>query len=230
LEKIQTIEKLFYYINAYTYLILPILFLFFKKTGKGDNLILAIYGIVCFTLLYSYYHLPYHFKQIHLYVYTAIEYLFFTILIFPKISNKLVRVAIVILSALFLAFQLISYLYYRGTVLDTTSIGIETILLFLYIIYFFYEYFRKPKSIFIYSFHFFWIIVGILMYLGGTFFFNILINHMPKDQIIKYWDLTYIVEILKNVLFSIAILTFSNKTDEKPLHQTQIPYLDLDTN
>ncbi len=69
--------------------------------------------------------------------------------------------------------------------------------------------------------------IGIVFYLAGSFFFNILVNDIPKEQQDKYWVYTYLFDIIKNLLFVIAILLFV-KQPKKTSIKTTIPYLDID--
>jgi hypothetical protein len=67
-----------------------------------------------------------------------------------------------------------------------------------------------------------------LIYLGGSFFINILANDMEQTEKDKYWILTYIAETIKNILFGVAIIIFSRKSNEKASSKTlSVPYLDL---
>ena len=160
--------------------------------------------------------------------YTFLEYVVFAIIFWVNINQKTFRSLIIFSSVLFFVFQ-VSYVF-AGKVkgLDSIPIGIETILIFIYILYFFYEFSKSLGDIYIYNHYGFWIAVGIFIYLGGSFFFFILFEHLTKDQIDTFGILTYFAEIIKNVLFALAIFVYAKfpfKTDnEKPV---SIPYLDM---
>jgi hypothetical protein len=107
-------------------------------------------------------------------------------------------------------------------------IGIETILLLIYIIYFFYTFSKRLNSLYIYNHYVFWIAVGILIYLGGSFFFFILIEHLTKEQVDAFGNLTYLAEIIKNILFGLALFIYSRYPFEKPeKNNTSVPFLDM---
>jgi len=72
----------------------------------------------------------------------------------------------------------------------------------------------------------FWIVCGIIFYLGGSFFFNILANHLTQAVLSKYWFYSYSFDIIKNVLFAIAITLFA-KQNRKNIKEIT-PYLDID--
>lgn len=131
------------------------------------------------------------------------------------------------MSVLFFLFQLFYVLTTDVKRLDTVPIGIETILIFIFIFIFFYEFSKNPHNLYIYNHYCFWIGVGILIYLGGSFFFFILIDHLNKDQVATFGDLTYIAEIIKNILFCIALFVFARNLKEKTNKTSSVPYLDM---
>jgi hypothetical protein len=65
-----------------------------------------------------------------------------------------------------------------------------------------------------------------LLYLGSSFFFFILIDHLTKDQKTVFGDLTYVAEILKNIFFALAVIVYSRKPMET-IKPKSIPYLDM---
>ena len=127
-------------------------------------------------------------KTDYLVVYTLTEYLFFAYLISTAITKKSLKFIVLFFSIGFVIFQFVFDL--RDHELDSISIGIETILLFIYIIFFFYDHSSNIKAGYIYNHPIFWISVGILLYLGVSFFFNILVNYMTDREIDSYWRYT----------------------------------------
>jgi hypothetical protein len=113
-------------------------------------------------------------------------------------------------------------------VVDSLPIGVETILLFSYIIFYFYEQFKQLNPDYVYKNPTFWIYFGILIYLGGSFFFNILADYMNKKTVAQYWNLTYIPDIVKNILFLYALLIIKNHSNNKLPQKKSIPHLDMD--
>lgn len=220
-----------YKLLTYTYLLLPLCALFYRKKSK-DYLILliALYGIIAFLFLY-YDKPPVKYRKLYAFSYTFIEYFFFAAIIWLSIQNKNAKKLIVSFSFCFLIFQC-AYYFSTSQIrrLDSIPVGIETILLFVYIFIFFYENFKITKSTtYIYNNSGFWIAIGILLYLGGAFFFYILANHMEQEEIDKFWDFTYFAEILKNVLFVTAIFLyrFRPQSETSLTHKSNLPYLDM---
>ena len=230
MEKIQSIEKLFTLLLEYSYLILPIIYILSSlrlnnwfKNDKIMSLLLGIYGLYFFLLLHFYNDIPKDLKKLYQSVYTFSEYLFFAYILYHFISNKLFRKAILGLSALFLVVQIAHYFFTKNQKLDSFSIGIETILIFLFIFTYFRQFFKHNVTRNIYEYQRFWLIVGILLYLGCGFFFNILVNYIPKDQFLEFWHYTYIPEIIKNILFTIVILGVPSLTNEKSQPRKKFP-------
>lgn len=145
-----------------------------------------------------------------------------------SLKERKIRRIIIIVSVLFFSFQLIYLFSGSAKRLDSVPIGIETIILLFYIIYFFYGFSKNSGTTYIYNHYGFWISVGILIYLGGSFFFFILIDHLSKGQVESFGNLTYLAEVIKNILFTIAIFFFAKHplkaNDEKP---KSIPFLDM---
>ena len=131
-------------------------------------------------------------------------------------------------SVLYFVFQVIYLFTIKFDRLDTIPIGIETILIFIYIFFFFYEFARSTNGSYIYNHYCFWIAVGILIYLGGSFFFFILIEYLSKEQSESFGNLTYLAEIIKNILFGLAILVYTRHPYESSKKNTKsIPFLDI---
>ncbi len=232
--KIQDIEKLFLYILTYSYLLLPIVFLLLKNKRGNSPKVVAIYGALFFALLFlanpynSFISRPY--LRLFQLFYTFCEYFFFTYLILQNISGRRFKIFIITCSAIFVGFLILEYTAKKSGHLDSIPVGIESILIFVYISFYFYQNFKNSNSDYIYNDPFFWLCIGMLIYLGGTFFFNILVNHVDETQIDKYWFLTYIADIIKNIFFSISLLFFDRFYNREKIASKSVPYLDLDMN
>ena len=137
-----------------------------------------------------------------------------------------IRILILIISAFFFIFQIFYYLTQPFKKLDTVPVGIETILLFIYIFLFFYQFLKNSLIDYVYNNPAFWIAVGILVYLGGSFFFYILTNHIPQEQIDNYTFLANIAEIIKNILFAVALIMYLRQPDENT-KKVKMPNLDF---
>lgn len=218
-----------YNLLTYTYLLLPLCAFFYRKKNN-DLLILlvALYGLIAFLFLF-FDDPPVQYRKLYALSYTVIEYTFFASILWLHTNSKKIRTLILILSICFYLF--LSFYFLTATIgrLDSIPVGIETILLFVYIFLFFYENFKTPKPTYIYNNPCFWVAVGIMIYLGGAFFLYILANHMAQEEIDRYWDFTYVAEILKNLLFIVAVLLYRFKSPNgNPIGQkSKLPYLDM---
>jgi len=206
------LKDFFYYIVTFSYLLLPLSF-FLSKSKKSEivPVSLATYGILCcaFLLILDNY-IPREFRKYFQISYTFFEYIIFTLLFWVNFKQKNARRPIFIASALFFTFLLIYSLTRKVKGIDTIPIGIETILILTYIIYFFYEFSKDTRSFYIYNHYCFWIAVGILIYLGGSFFFFILFD------------------IIKNLLFALSIFIYHRYSLENAKRKTSsLPYLDM---
>lgn len=226
--KIQSIEKLFSYLLIYSFLIIPLCYLLCKAKQKDIPIIVTIYGLVFFLLLNYYYDLPRSWRKAQQTIYTSLEYFCFSYILYKHILSKVLKKALIIISVCFFIFQIIYYFSTTLRRIDSVAVGIETIIIFIFIITFFYQFFKYSTSP-IYNDPAFYLIIGVLIYLGGTFFFNILANEISKEQWNNYWHLTYIPEILKNILFGLALLLYHKSIYGKSTSKkTAIPFLDMD--
>ena len=230
MEKSKVIEKLSLHIVIYSYLLITLAFFVSKKKKDKGPALLGVYGILFFVLLTVQTNVRLH-KDMTFYLqilYTTLEYFTFSFFFWYNAQQVRHKRFIVTCSLLFLAFQVIYVNISELKKLDSVPIGIETILLFIYIFIFFYEFSKKLSGDYIYNHYCFWLAVGILLYLGGSFFFYIMINHLSKEEINTFGNITYLVEVLKNVLFITAIFIYNrypiNNVKKKPL---SVPKLDM---
>lgn len=167
-------------------------------------------------------------KTKYYFLYTLLEYLTFSFILYKSINNKNFRKFIILCSCLFSVFLIFYYSNSEIIRIDSIPIGVESILLITFIVYFFYVYFSNLNNGLIYNNAYFWLITGILIYIGFTFFFNILANSLNKEHFDKYFYFSYLGDILKNILFSVAIIFFAKKshvnTAKKPYN---VPHLDM---
>lgn len=231
MDKIQIIEKLFSYLDfvTFSYLIIPLGYLLIKGSKKDlIPICMALYGLLCFSLLYVFeYHLPPSFQKYYYTFYTTFEYGVFAFIFFHNLEAKRFKKIVVFFSLAFLVFQVIYLFTAKKVRLDSVPIGIETILVFIYIFFFFYEFSRKPSGNYIYNHYCFWIAVGILIYLGGSFFFYILFNHLNEDEIKTFGNLTYTAELIKNFLFTGALFVYHKNPQKSKKEPSTVPYLDM---
>lgn len=135
--------------------------------------------------------------------FTFFEYTLFAYFLFIVITGAFFRKAIIVISCLYIVFLLIYYITAPVKGIDSIPIGIETILLLIFSFYFLYEQMNNTETLFIYHKYSFWIVLGIMMYLSGSFFIYIFAN--KRHEAVEYWYFTNVFSILKNIFFSISI-------------------------
>ena len=166
--------------------------------------------------------------SVFLYIFTVIEYIFFSFLLYHLIKSTIVKKAILICSLLFIVFCLYNIVDKPIRVFDSVQASIESILVLAYCIIYFYEQLNQPQISFIYTKYTFWLITGLLVYLSGTFFLYAFAVNLPDQTRINFWVINLICTILKNLFFTIAILIYINinkKPPQKPVEPTYQPFL-----
>jgi len=159
-------------------------------------------------------------------IYTALEFYSFSIIIFLS-QKKLIKLATAC-TILFTINTIIQLLNRNSFKADSLNIGIESILISLNVIYFFYLRFKQVDEQYLYQNPHFWLMTGMLVYLGFTYFFNILVNHVDNEVIKNYYHYSYIGDIIKNVLFTVALLQIPRRiTAEGHTRSFNAPNLDL---
>ena len=67
-----------------------------------------------------------------------------------------------------------------------------------------------------------------MIYLGGSFFFYILLNNLSTSEEKTFGNVTYIAEIIKNILFAFSIYLFKKHPVKNIQDQAKkIPNLDM---
>lgn len=148
--------------------------------------------------------------------FTFFEYALFAVCLYNTIKNKTFRKFIAFTSIIFSIFLLIYNLKVKVLGLDSVPIGIETILILIFSFYYFYEQMQDTTNLFIYNRYPFWVVLGIILYLAGSFFIYIYSTQLTsQEELNKYWIFTNIFSILKNIFFTIAIIVNANRSVKK---------------
>lgn len=228
--KITKIESLFFDILLFSYLFPALVFLFLSKKIRHEArvIIILVYSLTIFSLLFSYDYLP---RAITRYwyqiIFTSVEYLSFASFFGLSILNKPFRKVIVVLSIAFVIFQILFTFSSKFSPVDSVPIAIESILVFLYCFYFLFQEFKREDDKLIVRNPVFWIMIGMVFYIAGSFFFNILANHFTKEDYKNYWFYSYLFDILKNILLALGMIFF-NKENKLGTKKDFIPYLDIE--
>ncbi len=156
--------------------------------------------------------------------FTFLEYSLFSYFYLISIKNLTFKRALLIVSVIFLIFILFYFLNVKAQGLDSVPIGIETILILTFSFYFLYEQMKDTETLFVYNKPEFWVVLGIMIYLAGSFFFYMFANF--SSDAVRYWFFTNVFSILKTISFIIAILIYTKgPTNNNPKSFTYHPYL-----
>jgi len=190
---------------------------------------MAVYGVIFWFLLFIYYDLPKDFRKLaYPTLYTSLEYLFFASFFYFNIKSRHFKAFIIILSGLFITFQLFYVFTFAKSRVDSIPIGIESILIFIFICLFFLETLKTPTRDYVYNNHCFWISCGLLIYLGGSFFINILANAFTNEEFEKYWYFNYLADTIKTLFFGVAFIFLVKESKNKiNSGDLKIPNLDM---
>ena len=222
----KTIENLFriLHYSSDILVILIYLLLYSKIKREKSLLIITIYIFLDLILnLFNRYFTP----NWGLYIwstFTFVEYSIFSYIIWSNIKQILVRKIIFYCSLIFIVFTTVYNILTNFKSIDSIPIGIETILILLYSFYYLYEQTNDTSNLFIYSKYQFWIIIGFMIYLAGSFFVFIYASKMERDLLSQYWFLTNGFYACMNILFAISFFVFVKKPKNNFPHKLH-PYL-----
>jgi hypothetical protein len=222
----KTIENLFLYLHYFSDVIVLFFFVFFiKKTKKEKGLVaITVYSLTDLLINCSTPFLPRKFLLLNGAFFTLVEYSIFTFFLWVNIENKKFKKIMVVSSIFFLLASTFYNVRTNFLKIDSVPIGIETILVLIFSFYYLYEQMNDTETLFIYTKYQFWVVIGFMIYLAGSFFVYIYASQVDHDLIKQYWFLTNIFYVLMNTLFVIGILV--NKKNKKKVAKHRLnPYL-----
>jgi hypothetical protein len=224
----KTIENLFAILHYSVNTIIIILFISFYGKVKQEKAFLAI-ALYCLidsilNLTSKYVGLGFTLRLYIWSTFTFVEYLIFTLIIWQSIKNLSIKRMIIYASAAFIVFTTIYNIATNFRRIDSIPIGVETILILVFSFYFLYEQMNDTSSLFIYSKYQFWIIIGFMIYLAGSFFVFILANFMGAGLLQQYWIMTNAIYAIMIVLFAISFFVY-DKGNKTNIHKNLRPYL-----
>jgi hypothetical protein len=199
----------------------------------ANILVVVIYGVIFFIFLtfWELFNKAAFFdqsaKNFYFNFYTFIEFLSFSLIYFLNVKAKIFRRFNLAIFLFFVIFEIAYFFKVEVKAMDSIPIGIETVVIFAYIFYFFYEYFMTVSSEYVYDSFCFWISIGIMLYLGSSFFVYILSEHLGEDDRSRFMNLSYIMETVKNILFSVAIVVATRQNSKQKIPMQNVPYLDF---
>jgi hypothetical protein len=223
----KTIESLFYWLTFVSDFILLVfsVFLIRKNKDLGVVWLIIIYTLVNLSINFTF---ELYRSNIIFFIYscfTFLEYALFTSFIFSFIKSPGFKKIIIGTSVLYSLFLPIYHTTFEfGGSIDSIPIGVETLLILLFCFYYFYEQMNDLDNHYIYNRYHFWIIIGMMLYLAGSFFIYIFANQVNKDTQRQFWFLTYFFYVVKDLFFLIGLMNYKKGTKTQSLKELY-PYL-----
>jgi hypothetical protein len=214
----KTIESLFILIGTLSDL-LPLLLIcgFLKICSKELVLkVLAISSIVFFLLNSSHYFLDSQTREFIYPFFTVCEFTFFAFFLHAQLKSKRVKTLIFLATILFILFAFAEVFIIRLSGLDSVLIGVESIIIIVFSFYYLYEQMNDVSEQFIYNKYHFWITVGLMIYLGGSFFIYLFANQVDKQVLQQWWVITVFLYMVKNIFYLIGISIYIKQNRNKP--------------
>jgi hypothetical protein len=173
-----------------------VIFFYCAYSFTNDNLIISRFGkgLEITTLLYYF---------------TIVEYLVFSTYLWSILKNRAFKYILITISVLFTFYCLFYILQNTFKGFDSIQTSIEAIVIITFCIIYLFEEMNQPQVTFIYSSYHFWVVIGILIYLAGTFFFFVYASNLSNDELDSFSIINHISNILKNILFSIAFVIYA---------------------
>lgn len=143
-------------------------------------------------------------------VFTIVEFFFFCSIYYFIISNVFIKGLISKVAAIFFVSSLIDFFLVSD---KSYTAGLQSVLILVMCIYYFFEQLKKPNSFLIYDNFDFWVIISFLIYVAGTFFLYVIATNVVVDKEFKkvYVIINFSFNLLKNILLSIAMLMKEDK-------------------
>src|SRR5690606_5100562 len=168
---------LFLNIAKYSNLVPLLLFIFFWKRNLFKEVVVivffALYSFVNDSIVLglgdSQENNAIIFRLLSLF--TIIEFCVFALIIYWCLNIRKLKIFILFVSPIFIIFSIFQFLNSTSFYIDSLSITIENLIIICFAILYFYEQLAIPQNSFIYNSFRFWLILGILIYSTGTFFF-----------------------------------------------------------
>lgn len=226
---------IFFYLDTCFSLLPVIAFCIYWTKSKYENglVLIVLYSLLFFAinvLLNSWSQLPLLYD-----FFTLIEFLVFCGFLFLQLKNKTYKKLLSILCTLFTLFYIGFTIYAKGSdasalpenevAIDSIPIGIETIIILPFAFYFLYERTSDATTLFIYKTYEFWIVLGIVLYLAGSFFIYLFANYMSPEEVYKYWVVTNMFSILRSCFFVLAIVHHAKPTKNSLVSDYEMTYL-----
>ncbi len=207
-------------------------FFYYSYTSKEKEIIALVIGCITtfiINILINYL-LPSSIQFYSFISFAILEFLFF--LLFYYLSIKIKKgITVALISFLLFSASAIIDFSRPNFQFNSISVGVETIIIISLSIIFFYVKVKEIKTTnSITDDYRFWVIIGILLYLTGSFFIYLYTSQIGIREMKKLnlWFLTWVFYIFKSLFISIAILIFIKSAKKNSIDKTKsLPFLDM---
>lgn len=138
--------------------------------------------------------------------FTIVEYTLFTLFLYLSFKERVFKRILIIGSLVFYAVAFFNYESNNTKNFDSLPASVEALLMIIYVICFFYEQIKDPAIFYIYNSKKFWIVIAFFLYFSSTLFLFLYAATLTNQEHKNYWFINNMFNILKNVLFCIALL------------------------
>ena len=139
-------------------------------------------------------------------VFTIFEFAVFAYFFNLIINIPLAKRVMSFTSIIVLTILIILFIRANKRNFDSFSASLESVIIIIYCLIFFFEQISKPQTYFLYTLPYFWIVLGILIYMASTLFLFILAGNLSDEEFRKYWIINSISNIISNIIFGIGFL------------------------
>lgn len=219
-----------FYISSYCDLLPVLLFiLFFRKLSKSKGLwaiVLSCFFSIAIIKILEANLLTTQYRHYFYSLFTLLEYIFFALFLWFNLRSRKSKRILILISVFFILFLFVYTVLINFKRVDSVTIGVETITILGFSFFFLYEQIKEPKLNFINDDYRFWIVVGMILYLAGSFFIYIFAEQVSQEVWHQYRWLTWMFYIIKSIFFTIALLVYLRKP-MKTSSTRIIPNLDM---
>jgi hypothetical protein len=222
----KTMGDLFFYLTFLFDFLLIIQVLFYSNKRITSKVLWLFFSASCMNSVCNYIQpeISHSYEYLFLVCYTIVEYSVFAYFFSLVINNKIFQKVILLFSVIFLAVVILNYNAGKNQRIDSFPIGVETIIVLIYSFYYLYEQMNIVDETFIYERFHFWMVIGIMIFLSGSFFVYIFANQVDYQILLDYWFLTYLFYVIKNAFVIIGIYLYAKEKKLKGVNKFR-PYL-----
>ena len=200
-------------------LLAPILLYFFRKSKKDTTrwvLFLFCFFVFAHALVSALLTVisKKSYAEAFNILFIPVEFIVITYFFYKALNYEIHKKLMLLLSIIFLTGLLVKMVLFPENEFDSILNGVESVLVILYSLLFFYEQLRYPKLLFIYSQPVFWGVSGFFLFFSTSFFVFIFRETLWSERlfIYQYFYIHALAGILRNVLFTMGMLIKPEKT------------------